>query len=102
MVVAVNREPPAAQGLRHRALGPAIFGIAPIHDAAGNHIGSFEFGLDFGPILDQLKAIYGLDATLYVEEKPLRDFAQGRRSVDLQRPESRQPFHPLPHHPTPC
>jgi len=77
MVVAVNRDHQPRKGFAIARSGPAIFGIAPIHDAAGNHIGSFEFGLDFGPMLDQLKAVYGLDATLYVEEKPLRDFAKG-------------------------
>ena len=43
----------------------------------GNHIGSFEFGLDFGRLIDGLKAAYGLDFTVFIEEKPLREFAQG-------------------------
>ncbi|MEI9887178.1 MAG: cache domain-containing protein [Rhizomicrobium sp.] len=77
MVTAVNRDHQPRKGFAIARSGPAIFGIAPIHDKAGAHIGSFEFGLDFGPLLDQLKATFGLDATLYVEEKPLRDFAKG-------------------------
>ncbi len=59
MVVAVNRDHQPHKGFAIARSGPAIFGIAPIHDKAGNPIGSFEFGLDFGPILDQLKAAYG-------------------------------------------
>ena len=77
MVTAVNRDHQPRKGFAIARSGPAIFGIAPIHDHAGAHIGSFEFGLDFGPLLDQLKSIYGLDATLYVEEKPLHDIAKG-------------------------
>ncbi len=77
MVTAVNRDHQPRKGFAIARSGPAIFGIAPIHDKAGNPIGSFEFGLDFAPILDALKATYGLEATLYVEEKPLRDFAKG-------------------------
>jgi methyl-accepting chemotaxis protein len=77
MVTAVNRDHQPRKGFAIARSGPAIFGIAPIHDKAGAPIGSFEFGIDFGPLLDQLKATYGLEATLYVEEKPLHDFAKG-------------------------
>ena len=77
MVVSVNRDHQPHKGFAIARGGPAIFGIAPIHDAAGNHIGSFEFGIDFGPLLDQLKATYGFDLTLFVEEKPLHDIAKG-------------------------
>jgi methyl-accepting chemotaxis protein len=77
MVTAVLRDHQPRKGFAIARSGPAIFGIAPVADLAGNPLGSFEFGLDFGPLLDQLKATFGLDATLYVEEKPLHDFAKG-------------------------
>ena len=77
IVVAVNREKAARKGLAIARGGPAIFGVAPVQDAQGNHVGSFEFGLDFGRLIDGLKAAYGLDFTVFVEEKPLREFAQG-------------------------
>lgn len=77
MVVAVNRERAARSGFAIAATGPAIFGVAPIQDARGNHAGSVEFGLDFGPLLDGLKAAYGLEFTLFIEEKSLREFAPG-------------------------
>lgn len=77
MVVAVNREQAAHEGVAIARRGPAVFGVAPIADAHGKYVGSFEFGLAFDPILDGLKAAYDLDFTLFVEEKPLREFARG-------------------------
>jgi methyl-accepting chemotaxis protein len=77
MVVAVNREQTARNGLAIARNGPAIFGVAPIKDAEGKHVGSFEFGLEFAPLLDRLKAAYGLEFALFLDEKPLREFARG-------------------------
>ena len=77
MVVAMNRERTAQRGLAIARNGPAIFGVAPVLDMQNNYVGSFEFGLDFAPLLDTLKAAYGLDFALFVEEKPLREFARG-------------------------
>jgi methyl-accepting chemotaxis protein len=77
IVVAVNREKAARKGVAIARGGPVIVGVAPVQDAQGNHVGSFEFGLDFGRLIDGLKAAYGLDFTVFVEEKPLREFAQG-------------------------
>lgn len=77
MVVAVNHDHASRKGFAIAKTGPAIFGVAPVSDAAGNHVGSFEFGLDFGALLDGLKASFGLDLAVYIEEKPLRDFATG-------------------------
>ncbi|MDB5489184.1 MAG: putative methyl-accepting chemotaxis protein [Reyranella sp.] len=76
MVVAVNREHAARKGLAIAAGGPAIFGVAPVLDAQGQHIGSFEFGLAFAPIINGLKAAYGLDLSVFIEEKPLRQYAR--------------------------
>jgi methyl-accepting chemotaxis protein len=47
-------------------------GVVPMSDAQGQHTGLVEFGLEFGPILDKLKAAYGFDSTFYVREEPLR------------------------------
>lgn len=76
MVVAVNRERAARKGLAIAATGPAIFGVTPVLDAQGQHIGSFEFGLAFAPIINGLKAAYGLEFSVFIEEKPLRQFAR--------------------------
>jgi methyl-accepting chemotaxis protein len=77
MVVAVNREKAARKGLAIARAGPAVFGVAPVLDPQGQHVGSFEIGLELGPLLDGLKAAYGLDFAFFVEEKPLREFARG-------------------------
>ena len=77
MVVAANRDKAARKGLAIARNGPGIFGIAPVLDPQGQHVGTFEFGLEFGPLMDGLKAAYGLDIALFVEEKPLREFARG-------------------------
>jgi methyl-accepting chemotaxis protein len=77
MVVAVNREQTARNGLAIARNGPAIFGVAPVKDAEGRHVGSFEFGLEFAPLLDKLKAAYNLEFALFLDEKPLREFARG-------------------------
>lgn len=77
MVVAANRDQAAHEGLAIARRGPAVFGIAPVTDPQGKFAGTFEFGLAFDPILDGLKAAYDLDFTLFVEEKPLREFARG-------------------------
>ena len=47
--------PRCAKGLAIARAGPAIFGVAPISDAQGKHVGSFEFGLDFGAMLVALE-----------------------------------------------
>ena len=77
IVVAVNRERVARKGVAIARTGPAIFGVAPVRDMAGAHIGSVEFGLDFGALLDRLKAAYGLELTLFIDEAPLRAYADG-------------------------
>ena len=80
MVVAVNREQVAKKGVEIARTGPAIFGVTPIRDMAGNHVGSVEFGMDIGPLLDRLKAAYGLELSLFIDEQPLRAVATGMRS----------------------
>lgn len=77
MVVSVGREQAAREGVAIARRGPAVFGVAPVRDVQGKYVGSFEFGLAFDRILDGLKAAYNLDFTLFVEEKPLREFAKG-------------------------
>jgi methyl-accepting chemotaxis protein len=79
LVVAVNREQVAKKGFAIARTGPAIFGIAPISDLGGNHIGSVEIGMDIGPLLDRLKAAYGMELTLLIDEGPLRTYANGIR-----------------------
>lgn len=55
--------------------GPAIFGIVPIFDDSGALAGSFEMGLEFGPVLKELKTAYGIEGAVFFDEKHLRDIA---------------------------
>ena len=79
MVVAVNRDLFSRKESAIAGTGPAIFGVTPMTDAGGQHIGSFELGMNFGPLLHALKAAYRLEMALFVEEQPLRQlmFAEG-------------------------
>jgi methyl-accepting chemotaxis protein len=79
MVVAVNRDRFSRKETAIAGTGPAIFGVTPMTDAAGQHIGSFELGMSFGPLLHALKAAYRMEMALFIEEQALRQlmFAEG-------------------------
>jgi methyl-accepting chemotaxis protein len=77
MVLAIGQDHQIKKGVAIARSGPAIFGIVPIHDDTQNYVGSFEMGIDFGSVLDGLKAAYGFELALFVEEGPLKEFAQG-------------------------
>lgn len=75
MVVAVNQEKTSRRGLSIARTGPGIFGVVPMTDLQGKHNGSFEVGLQFGPILDKLKVAYGFEMTILLDEEVLRGAA---------------------------
>jgi methyl-accepting chemotaxis protein len=79
MVVAVNRDLFSRKESAIAGTGPAIFGVTPVTDATGQHIGSFELGMSFGPLLHALRAAYRIEMVLFVEEQALRQlmFAEG-------------------------
>jgi methyl-accepting chemotaxis protein len=77
MVVAVNADGVPRKGPVIARTGPAIFGVAPLRDLSGSHVGTVDVGMDFGPVLDALKATYQIDLALFVAEEPLRKFATG-------------------------
>jgi methyl-accepting chemotaxis protein len=72
MVVAVNRDRFSRKESAIAGTGPAIFGVTPVTDPAGEHIGSFELGMNFGPLLHALKAAYRLEIALFIDEVSLR------------------------------
>jgi methyl-accepting chemotaxis protein len=77
MVVTVNRSQTPRAGLAIARGGPAIFGVVPVRDAAGQPAGSFEVGLEFGAVLDAMKSSFGIDGVVFIEERPLRQIATG-------------------------
>lgn len=68
MVVAINHDHVTRKAAAIGRTGPALYGIVPVDDAVGNYIGSLEVGMDFGVVLDGLKAAYGLELVLFIEE----------------------------------
>lgn len=75
MVVDVNRNIAIRKGIEVTTSGVGIFGTLPMTDAAGVHTGSFEMALEFGPLLDALKAAYGFEMAVFIEEKILHEVA---------------------------
>ncbi|WP_421592937.1 cache domain-containing protein [Shinella sp. M27] len=82
LVVAANKERVPMKGAAVARNGPGIFGVSPVLDPAGKHIGTFEIGIDYGPLLSALKTAYGLDLALFVDESVLKEYGQG---VDPER-----------------
>jgi methyl-accepting chemotaxis protein len=76
MIVTANREKQPLKGIAIARSGPGIFGIAMMTDE-GKHVGSFEIGMNIGPVLANIKSVYGMDLAFFVLEQPLRQFAKG-------------------------
>ena len=77
LVVAVNRDHIARKAPAIGRNGPALYGIVPVTDDAGGYIGSLEVGMNIGAVLDSLKAAYGLELALLIDEEKLRRLAPG-------------------------
>ena len=77
MVVAVNRDQIARQGFAIARAGPAIFGVVPMFDLQDKHVGSFEVGIGFNNVLDDLKNAYNIEMAVFIDEGSLHEFAQG-------------------------
>lgn len=75
MLAEVHHEKGLRKGVAITKAGPAIFGITPILDDAGNFAGSFEMGLEFGPVLDDMKSGFGLEGAVFFQEKQLQEIA---------------------------
>jgi methyl-accepting chemotaxis protein len=77
IVVAVNRDQIARSGFAVARSGPAIFGVVPMFDPQEKHIGSFEVGIAFDDLLDNLKNAYNLEMAVFIDETSLHEFAKG-------------------------
>jgi methyl-accepting chemotaxis protein len=77
IVVAVNRDQIARSGVAIARSGPAVFGVVPMFDPQGKHIGSFEIGMSFDRLLDNLKNAYNIEMAVFIDETSLHEFAKG-------------------------
>jgi methyl-accepting chemotaxis protein len=77
IVVAVNRDQIPRKGFAIARSGPAIFGVVPMFDPQEKHIGSFEVGIAFDDVLDNLKNAYNIEMAVFIDETSLREFARG-------------------------
>ena len=71
----VNANSVIRKGIAISKSGPSIYGIVPIADDAGKHVGSLEMGLELAPMLDRLKDAYHIEATAFIDENLLREIA---------------------------
>lgn len=72
MVVAVNQDHAPRRGATISRSGPSVVACVPVLAPDGSHAGSFEIGLEYGPMLDDLSESFDLVSTLFVLEAPLR------------------------------
>jgi HAMP domain-containing protein len=77
IVVAVNRDQISRKGFAIARSGPAIFGVVPMFDPQEKHIGSFEVGIAFEDVLNNLKNAYNIEMAVFIDETSLREFAKG-------------------------
>lgn len=77
MVVAVNRDQISRKGFAIARSGPAVFGVVPMFDPQEKHIGSFEVGIAFKDVLDNLKNTYNIEMAVFIDETSLHEFARG-------------------------
>ena len=75
MLAEVHHERSLRKGVDITRAGPAVFGIVPILDDAGNLAGSFEVGLELGPILDDMKTQFGVEGAVFFHEKQLQEIS---------------------------
>ena len=84
MVLATNRKQESQKGIEIGRRGLSIRGIDVIKDAAGP-IGSFEVGLSFSPILENLKKNAGFEAGVFVNAVMMSDIANLLPKPDAER-----------------
>ncbi|WP_411878973.1 cache domain-containing protein [Polaromonas sp. YR568] len=75
IVVEVNQANAIRKGIEITTSGIGVFGTLPMTDAAGKSTGSFEMGLEVGPLLDELKKDHGFEMAFFVDEQSLRETA---------------------------
>lgn len=77
IILTANREQLPQSGFSITAAGPGMFGVAPMFDEASKHIGSFEVGLTFERICDDLHSALNMEVAIYVDEDALWSHGKG-------------------------
>jgi methyl-accepting chemotaxis protein len=72
IVAEVNQEQASRKGIEITNATVGIFGTTPVRKD-GKVVGSYEVGLDVGPLLDELKKAYGFEVALFMNEQILRE-----------------------------
>lgn len=75
LVVAVMSDHAPHQGAALSRSGVSVTAIVPVLAPDGQFTGSFEVGMEFGPMLDDLDESFGMVSSLFVLEAPLREVA---------------------------
>lgn len=88
IVLEVNHAKAPRKGIEITTSGLSVFGVLPMIDGDGKHIGSFEMGLELGPLLDELKKTYAFESALFIDEKLLRETATSL-SADILNEQNR-------------
>ncbi|MBC7542925.1 MAG: hypothetical protein H7338_09365 [Candidatus Sericytochromatia bacterium] len=84
MVVATNAKQQLQQGVEIGRQGLSIRGVAPISDARGP-IGSFEVGLSFVTVLQDVKKTTGFEAAVFVDDALMARVAKMVPRPDVER-----------------
>ena len=84
MVLATNRKQESQKGIEIGRRGLSIRGIDVIKDATGP-IGSFEVGMSFSPVLENLKKNAGFEAGVFVNALMMSDIANLLPKPDAER-----------------
>lgn len=88
MLADVHANKALRKGVVITKAGPAVSGIVPVFDDAGKFVGSFEMGLEFAPMLDKIKEAYAIEASVFIDEKMLRELA-GEAEAAALNPKNR-------------
>lgn len=75
MVVTEMADHAPHQGTALSRSGVSVTAIVPVLAPDGQFTGSFEVGVEYAPLLDDLDASFGLASSLFVLEAPLREVA---------------------------
>ena len=84
MVLATNRKQEAQKGIEIGRRGLSIRGVDVVKDAKGP-IGSFEVGISFSPVLENLKKNAGFEAGVFVDAVMMSDVANLLPKPDAER-----------------